>query len=665
MIHLKSISLSYGDQVIFNDITATVDQHQRVGLIGRNGSGKSTLLKVIAGMIRLDKGSVQLAGSKKIAYMPQEVVLSSKKVVFEEAFSAFAELAQLQKESRKLEQQLENLSEKTTDNTSSNKNTATAHDAHAALLDRYAQVSQALSAHNPTQATLKTEQVLTGLGFSTDQLKQPTNELSVGWQMRLVLAKLLLTQADFYLFDEPTNHLDIVAKDWFLQFLKDHECGFLLVCHDRYFLDQVCTHMFELELGKGTLFRGSFSAYEKHKELVMQQLEAAYEQQQREIRQKEALINRFRAKATKASMTQSMIKALDKIERITLPPAVKSITVTLAPAPRSVKTVLTVHDVSHTFAQKTIFTHAQIQIERGEKVALVAPNGVGKTTLFNIIAGKIPLQKGSVQLGAQVIPALFAQDQAKVLDGSKTILENVQQRCPKVYEQTIRSLLGSFLFGAQEIEKPVSVLSGGEKNRVGMVCVLLHHANFLLLDEPTNNLDIPSKEILLKALLQFDGTIFFVSHDHDFVNRLATRVIELSPTGTTSYHGNYQDYLYQKQYRSELEKSRESREQESYQKAHAPTYEHRPAGSTENVPLSSQKEPRLDGAQLFALRKQVKKLEIQIDKLEQEIAILEENFAHLTYGTPEFENSQKRLHEYKQKLETYLQEWELAQEKLT
>ncbi len=650
MIHLKNIFLSFGEQIIFKDITCTIDQHQRVGLVGRNGSGKSTLLKVIAGMISLDNGSVQIAGSKKIAYMPQEVVLESQKNIFEEALSAFGDLTKLQEEAQVLEKQIDQLATRQS-------TAADDHDQATRILERYAQVSQELEAHNPNQAADQTEHVLLGLGFKKEQFTQPTNQLSVGWKMRLVLAKLLLIKADFYLFDEPTNHLDIVANDWFLNFLKDHECGFLLVCHDRFFLDQVCTYIFEIELGKATLFHGSFSAYEQHKVLAMQQLQAAYEQQQREIKLKEATINRFRAKANKAAMAQSMIKALDKIERITLPPTVKTITVSLPTPPRSGKTVLNVQNVSYTFGDKTIFSQANVHIERGEKVALVAPNGVGKTTLFNIIAGKLPLQKGTVALGSQVISALFAQDQTKVLDGKKTVLQNVQEQCPKVREESIRSLLGSFLFGAEEIQKPVAVLSGGEKNRVGMVCVLLQQANLLLLDEPTNNLDIPSKEILLKALLKFEGTIFFVSHDHDFINRLATRIIELSRQGTTSYHGNYQDYLYHKQHISTL--------------AHAAsTPEKRPTLSRNTAELSSPaeqqtKKPDLEGKKIFELRKQSQKLEASIDKLEQEIVKLEESFSKILYGTPEFDHAQQRLQECKQKLDSALQEWESIQEVLS
>jgi len=616
MIQVKNINLSFGTQKVFDNISFTLQRNQRIGLVGANGSGKSTLLKAIVNQQILDGGEIALTDRASIAYMPQEVVLQSTKTVYEEAFSTFEKLYALQQQEVDLQKKIEAKSTQE-------------------LIDQFAQVHHELDQLEPHSATRQTHTVLTGLGFSEHQQNQSVSELSVGWKMRLVLAKLLLKDADFYLFDEPTNHLDIVAKEWFLDFLKNASFGFILVCHDRYFLDQLCEEIIALETGNAKRYRGNYSFYEEQRELDLVALATAYEQQQREIKRKTATIERFRAKATKSKMAKSMQKELDKVERITLPPSAKQVSFSFPPVQRAGRIVLNVKNVAHTFGENKIFSNANFAVERGQKIALIAPNGAGKSTLFNLICRKFPLQTGEITFGYSTEHALFEQDQNKSLDLNATILENVQSCCANKSESTIRSFLGSFLFSGEDVEKKVKVLSGGEKNRVSMVCVLLQDANFLLLDEPTNHLDIQSKEVLLKALLAYQGTILFVSHDRDFVNKLATDIIELEPNGTTKYHGNYESYLYQKQHAQ-------------------PASPVKTQTKTQNIKKEQNK-------QQHELRKQSKKLENKIEKLEEEITQLELKFVDFRYGTPEFEKNQTAIEDLKNKIEELTTQWEELQ----
>jgi len=606
------------DQVIFDDISFVFDQNQRIGLVGRNGSGKSTLLKAIAGQQQLDKGSIAIQKGKSIAYLSQDVVLQSDKSIVEETYTAFADIAGLIEEQKKIEAQLES-----------------AEDIDE-LLERYAIVCDKLLHVDQESMRAEAKKVLMGLGFKPEQLDQPVATLSVGWKMRIVLAKLLLQKADFYLFDEPTNHLDIVAKEWFLQFLKRAPFGFVLVCHDRYFLNQLCNVIFELERGNGTLYVGDYNKYEVQKAHDEALLEMQYKNQQREIKQKTETIERFKAKASKAGMAQSMLKALDKIERIELPPKAPDISFTFPPIQQAGSVVLTVNNVAHAFGQKQIFKNVSFEITRGKKVALVASNGVGKTTLFNLIAQKLPLNTGSITPGYNVHYTVFDQDQTASLLLDKTILENIREFCPQATEQKIRAFAGAFLFTKDSIEKKVGVLSGGEKNRVGMIKVLLQNANLLLLDEPTNHLDIQSKDILLKALQAYQGTILFVSHDQDFVNKLATDIIELSQDGAQDYCGNYESYLYQKR-------------QEEVQRAQA---------AEKDASKKSAQETKVSVASKSPQSSDLKALEKKIQKLEHDISKIEQSFADLVYGTVQFTNAQSTLTQRKKELDAAMLEWE-------
>ncbi len=620
MIYAKNVTLTFGTQSVFNNISFTIDATQRVGLVGRNGSGKSTLLKAIHHPQMLDSGSITVLSKKKIAYMPQEVVLDSDKSILDEALSVFTEITALQLEAEVLEQKIE----------------SGAADEH---INRYAAIHERLLQLNPEQKRAHTERILQGLGFDKTRFNEPVQHLSVGWKMRIVLAKLLLDEADFYLFDEPTNHLDIFAKEWFLKFLNQASFGFLIVCHERYLLNELCSHIYELELGNGTMYTGNYADYEQEKEARTALLEQAYRDQQKDIKQKQETINRFRASASKAKMAQSMIKQLEKIELIVLPPSPRMMSFTFPPTQRSARTVLTVNNVSQHFGSRVIFKNVSFSIDRGQKVALVAPNGVGKTTLFNIIARTLPLQSGSITFGENVVHAIFDQDQTRALDGQKSVIDNILLRCPNATQQSARTMLGAMLFSNDDVNKKVKVLSGGEKNRVGMTSVLLQQANLLLLDEPTNHLDIFAKQVLLKALQSYEGTMLFVSHDRDFINELATHVMELTPEGTHIYHGNYDDFVYQK---------------ESFSSESEPKKSSAPKADSDKAT------PDADDSEKNRIR-EMRLLERKIEKLEEQISNIGLQFADLEYGTPEFDAAQTKFTALRKELSQTEAAWEQLQ----
>jgi len=605
MIHLKSLNLKFGDQIVYDNLNLMIQDDDRIALVGRNGSGKSTLLKVIGGQQGIDTGEILITKGLKVAYMPQEMILKSTKSVEDEAFATYETLFNNIQEAQELEDKI---------------HAAGAHPS-AADVEKYASLQHDIAEQDPDAKRLKVNKLLAGLQFNEQTRKTRVDQLSVGWRMRLVLAKLLLQEADFYLFDEPTNHLDLATKEWFLNFLKyETTFGFLLVCHDRYFLDNLCNKTLAiLPAGKSKIYAGNYSYYKRLEEEEAIFLEKAYEAQQRDIKQRKETIEKFRASATRSKMAQSMIKQLEKVEIIEKQVQSKKVNFALPPAERAGQIVLSVKNVSHTF-DRQLFKNVNFEIQRGEKVALIAPNGTGKSTLFNLIAGKLPLQQGSVEKGHNVTSTLFDQDQEKILDPNLTIIEEVTAHV-KATEQRIRTFLGSFLFPKADAMKKTAVLSGGERNRVAMVKVLLANANFLMLDEPTNHLDIESKEVVLNALEQFDGTLLFVSHDQDFVNNLATRIIELSENGIISFDGNYDAYM---EFKNTLDKKV------------APT------AAKAQVKVSDAKVSTLSKKELFELRKKYKNLENNMNKYKVELEALMANMYNFAFGTPEYVQAQEK-----------------------
>jgi ATP-binding cassette subfamily F protein 3 len=406
MIQANSIQLSFGNRVLFDSISFDINENQKIGLIGANGSGKSTMLEVLVGIQPLDEGSISIPKGKKIAYLAQEVVLASQLGIIDEVMTAFEQINKLKIELELLETQLAQEIE--------------------VDLERYAELHEQLADSEPDAMKAEAKKMLLGLGFKDTDFDRPVSELSEGWRMRIVLAKLLLQKADFYLFDEPTNHLDIFAKDWFLEFLKSAPFGFMLVCHERHFLDAVCKQVYELERGKCTIYQGNYSKYLVQKERNLEILQSQFHLQQKEIKQKEETINRFKASASRAKQAQSMMKQLDKLERIEIPPGPRTINFSFPPIARSGSIVLKVEHVGHAFDGKQLFSNVDFEIERGQKVALVASNGVGKSTLLNLINGKLKLIQGKITFGSGVTYTLFDQDQNRALDQKKSVIDNIE-----------------------------------------------------------------------------------------------------------------------------------------------------------------------------------------------------------------------------------------------
>ena len=616
MIQINKLSLTFGSQTIFEDVSATIYQNDRVGLVGRNGTGKSTLLKILAKEQDTDSGTISIQKHTTIAYMPQTVVLKSTKSVYDEALSTYEKLYKMSLERDELFAKIE------------------AQQHNAEITERYALIEETLQEAGWNRTRARVQETLEGLGFDKAKQEGAVDALSVGWKMRLLLAKLLLQDADFYFFDEPTNHLDLVTKQWFLQFLKKASFGFVIVCHDRYILDQLCTSIFEVSQGNLKKYFGNYTKYLQTKAEQAEQLKSAYDRQQQLIKEKTSWIAQNKAKASKAKQAQSMLKQINKLDRIELEGNIATVAVKLPEISPSGQHVFSIENVSHSF-DRPIFKNVTFSVERGEKISIIAPNGTGKTTLFNVIAGKLPLQSGKLEAGNNVSVALFDQDQSKILDPESSVFEEVSRHCTST-DQEIRNMLGAFLFPSDAMYKKTKVLSGGERNRVAMVKVLLQKANFIMLDEPTNHLDIETKEIILKALQKYKGTILFVSHDQDFVTQLATRIIELDATGVTSYLGNYDDYLLQKQ---------------------NPTT----SGSTATPGKSEHKG---DGAPSTDLKKQCRDLELKISKIQKNIDAILEKIYDYEYGSSEYNELAERQEPLEQELKQVTAQWEKCFEQL-
>lgn len=616
MIYIKNGSLSFGEQTLFNNLNVSIDRTYRVGLCGLNGAGKSTLLSAIAGKIQLDEGSISIDQSGSIAYMPQEVVLQSDRTILDEVLSANQAWWKLKTAYESLHEQ------------------SLADPTNQTLAERASHTSITYFETDPGALKAEALTILAGLGFDTQKTTSLVTSLSTGWKMRVVLAKLLFQKAAFYLFDEPTNHLDIVAQTWFLRFLQQNNFGFMMVCHEKKFLNHVCSHILALEQQAGTLYSGNYDAYIKQRNAHYERLEMAYVLQQKEIAAMEKTINRFRASASKAALAQSMIKKLAKIERIVLPQTVAKPSFSFPLLTKSARVVLTVNDCSYAYEHRTIFEHCSFALERGQKVAIVAPNGGGKTTLISMLQGKLHPQSGSFSWGEQVKTAFFAQDQLKTLSLEETVLANATKHANDYTTQGVRTLLGNFLFQGEDVFKLAKVLSGGERNRLGMAQVLLQNANTLVLDEPTNHLDITAKDILAQALIQFDGTILFVSHDQDFVNQVATHILELQPNRSLLFHGNYDAYVFQKQQAPPLNSAK---------------IETSPSKSVPNKPNQKQEQPN---------KQALRVLEKSIIKVEDKIKRVQHSFLELTYNTPAFDQATKQLKQLEQELAELTTQWE-------
>ncbi|HUH44946.1 MAG TPA: ABC-F family ATP-binding cassette domain-containing protein [Treponemataceae bacterium] len=526
-VQFSKVSLAFGDRDILKDVSINLSRGTKAALAGANGSGKTTLMKVLAGIIHPDSGERAVQKETQISYLPQSGIVHKGRSLAAEADSAF-------QRGYELEAELEAIGDALVKKPTNTK----------VLLHRHQEIHEELEQMLWYRRDALVEQILLGLGFERSDFSRSVEEFSGGWQMRIALAKVLLEDPDILLLDEPTNYLDLEARNWLEQFLQNFPGGFLLVSHDRYFLDTTVNEVYEIFSGSLKPYAGNYSKYEKQREVEIEGLLARYAQQQEEIKKLEDFIRRFGAKATKAAQAQERQKMLDKMERIEIPENLKQIRFRFPPAPHSGQIVLDLEGIGKTYdGEKWILKELSLVIEKGERFVIAGRNGAGKTTLLRILSGEDANFEGSFRLGSGVNIGYFSQDNAEKIRGEKSILESLEEECPLDLVPKARDLLASFLFRGDDVYKSLDVLSGGEKSRLALLRLLLKPVNLLILDEPTNHLDLHSKDVLLSALSDFGGTILFVSHDRGFIESLATKVLELKEGKQRVFPGDYRYYL--------------------------------------------------------------------------------------------------------------------------
>ncbi len=531
---LKGISLAFGARDILSDINFNLASGERIALSGANGSGKSTLMKIMAGSMKPDRGEVVRQKDARIAYLPQSGISYADSTLQEEAEQAFGELHSAAAEMESIEHEMQHLREHgpKTDR----------------LLERYQELQELIqrSGYYTRQASI--DRVLTGLGFERDDRAKECAQFSGGWQMRIALAKVLLRNPDIMLLDEPTNYLDLEARNWLEEYLSGYSGGLLVVSHDRYFLDVLVQGVAEIWNGRLKRYRGNYTEYEKRRGEELESLLEAYRKQQEEIAKLEEFISRFRSNASKAQLVQSRIKTLEKIEPIEIPEGMKRIRFSFPQPPHSGREALTLSGIGKSYGDHRVLQDVDLEVRRGEKLVIAGKNGAGKSTLMRIISGKDADFDGELRYGSGIRLGYFSQDAGDRLPAERTVIQEIEEAAPTSMVPRVRDLLGAFLFRGDDVYKSVGVLSGGERSRLALLKLLLSPANLLVLDEPTNHLDMTSKDVLLDALREYNGTVLFVSHDRGFIESLATRVLELSPGARyTLFPGDYRYYLWKKE----------------------------------------------------------------------------------------------------------------------
>ncbi len=626
MIQLSGAGKRFGHKLLFENCDWLITPKERAGLVGANGTGKSTLLKIIGGMEPLDYGTITFMKGITQGYLPQDGLTLSGRTIFDECMSVFAGLHEMEREMESLHEAIAKLDPESEE--------------YAAAADRLHHIDTEFRNRDGYAREAQVGTVLDGLGFRKEDWTRRTEHFSGGWQMRIALAKLLLEKPNMLLLDEPTNHLDLEARNWLEQYLANYPYAYVLISHDRYFLDVTVNKTVEIWNKQIHFYSGNYDSYLRQKTERRSQLEAAYRNQRERIEQLEAFINRFRYQATKARQVQSRIKELEKIERIEIPPEEHTIHFSFPQPKPSGRIVAEFKDVSKSYGDKLVFSGASFIIERGDRIALVGVNGAGKSTLIKLLAGVEPLTSGSYTLGHNALPDYFAQDQYKELDPNARLIDDLGRASRSATTTELRTLLGCFLFSDDEVFKKIGVLSGGERNRYALAKILLAPSNFLLLDEPTNHLDMRAKDVLLEALKKYSGTVVFVSHDRYFIDNLATRIFEIEDGHVHDYAGNYEDYLWRKQGGQA------------------------PAAAAQSAAPAAAAPPVAEGNKKRANPMKVKKLQDRLREVERQVASLESEIARHEAELAEFKTVEEtlRLTELvaarRGELESRVAEWE-------
>lgn len=632
MVGINELTVNFGERYLFNKVSFLINKQDRIGLVGKNGAGKSTMLKIIAGEWEPDGGNVSFPSDFSVGYLPQDMDFVHGKKVIEEAKSVFKEVEKINNNIDKINHLLSTRTDYESDS-------------YMELLNDLNDLNERLQLIGGFNVEAEVETVLKGLGFKPNDFNRLTDEFSGGWRMRIELAKILLTKSDLLLLDEPTNHLDIESIQWLEDFLKDYAGAVVLISHDKAFLDGVTNRTIEISLGKVYDYKTFYSKYlELRKERREQQL-AAYNNQQKQIQDTERFIERFRSKATKAVQVQSRIKQLEKLERIEVEEEDNtSMRFYFPPAPRSGKVAIEAKELGKSYGEKQVFNNASFFIERGKKIAFIGKNGEGKTTMTKILVGEIE-HEGDLKIGHNVNMAYFAQNQAEELDKELTIFETIDKVAHGEIRKQVRNLLGAFMFGGEEADKKVKVLSGGERARVALCKLMLEPVNLLVLDEPTNHLDIKSKEVLKEALIKYDGTLIVISHDRDFLDGLVEEMYEFKDGKVKQFLGGVYDFL----------KTKKAKTIQEFEKKEKEVIKKEPKVSLNKLSYEQKKQ----------LEKDLRKTQNRITKLEKNISEFESKIEEMnkTLMDPSRYND-KLLEEYnsiKEKLDNAMQEWEEKQ----
>ena len=639
MISINGITVAYGSYTLLDNINFHISESDKIGLVGKNGAGKSTIMKLICGLQSPTSGQIDKPNHIKIGYLPQIMEHHKGKTGMEETMTAFSAMTDLENELEEIGKELAERQDYESKE-------------YLDLITRMNEINDVLLIEHSEPPAVQAEKTLLGLGFKDDDFGRNTETFSQGWNMRIELAKILLSRPDVLLLDEPTNHLDIESIEWFEDYLKSFRGSILLVSHDRRFLDNVTNRTIEIMVGHIHDYKVPYTKYlELRKERLQQQM-AAYENQQKMIEKTEDFINKFRYKPTKSNQVQSRIKALEKLDRIEIDETDNStLTVKFPPAPRSGDVVFKGTDLTVGYPQKVVFRNAEIEIRRGEKVALVGRNGEGKTTLMRVIMGQLDPISGEAKVGHNVSIGYFAQNQEDVLDKSQTVLETLESIASGDIRTKLRDILAAFLFKGEDIDKKVAILSGGERARLGMAKLMLQPYNLLALDEPTNHMDIRSKDVLKQALKNFDGTLVVVSHDRDFLDGLVDKMYEFRDGKVKEHLGGIQDFLDERKIETLQELERRFKD------------ESKPAEPEISVGKQKYEAKRVESKEERKLRNRISFLEKEISKLEDEMKKVESVLSSPGKDDDVMELTRQYL-EYKRDLDAKTEEWAELSEKI-